>query len=167
MASFITMCVYAALRGVVCFGIRGRRGLRALVPSKGESGGGGADAPFAFSDPAMGWKGYSVDLLTEIAGRVNLEIEYVPYATLPALYDGLDRGEVDVGIGNILVTSRGVERLEFSQPMLDGGYMGSFDDRCLCAVVGGLANFRAAIYQAMARGVRGGLLSRRIRSHDR
>lgn len=80
-----------------------------------------ADAPFAISDPAMGWKGYSVDLLTEIASRVNLEVEYVPYATLPALYDGLGRGEVDVGIGNILVTSRGVERLEFTQPILDGG----------------------------------------------
>lgn len=80
-----------------------------------------ADAPFAISDPAMGWKGYSVDLLTEIASRVNLEVEYVPYATLPELYEGLGRGDVDVGIGNILVTSRGVERLEFTQPILDGG----------------------------------------------
>lgn len=80
-----------------------------------------ADAPFAIPDPAMGWTGFSVDLLMEISSRVNLEIEYVPYPTLPDLYQALRRGDVEIGVGNILVTSRGVEDLEFTQPILDGG----------------------------------------------
>jgi len=80
-----------------------------------------ADAPFAIPDPEIGWKGFSVDLLTEISSRMNLELEYVPYATLPELYAALQRGDVELGVGNILVTSRGVENLEFTQPVLDGG----------------------------------------------
>jgi len=80
-----------------------------------------ADAPFAIPDPEIGWKGFSVDLLSEVSSRMNLEVEYVPYATLPELYAALQRGDVELGVGNILVTSRGVENLEFTQPILDGG----------------------------------------------
>ncbi len=81
-----------------------------------------ADAPFAIPDPEMEWKGYSVDLLAKIASRVNLEVEYVRYETLPELYAAIGRGDVEIGVGNILVTSRGVESLEFTQPIMDGGF---------------------------------------------
>lgn len=80
-----------------------------------------SDAPFAVPDEDMQWRGYAVDLLREIGMRSGLVPEFREYASLEALYDAVHRGEVEMGAGNTLVTSFNLAKVEFSQPILDGG----------------------------------------------
>ena len=79
------------------------------------------DAPFALRNPSGEWTGYAVELLIEVAARSGLALQFKEYPSLEALYAAVRKGEVDMGAGNTLVTSRDLLDVDFSQPILDGG----------------------------------------------
>ncbi len=79
------------------------------------------DAPFALRTASGEWTGFAVELLVEVAARSGFSLQFKEYQSLEALYSAVSRGEVDMGAGNTLVTSRDLLSVDFSQPMLDGG----------------------------------------------
>lgn len=87
------------------------------------------DAPFAVRNASGQWTGFAVELLLEVAARSGFTISFKEYPSLEALYSAVSRGEVEMGAGNTLVTSRDLENVDFSQPMLDGGLRLMVDKR--------------------------------------
>ena len=79
------------------------------------------DAPFAMRDTSGGWQGFSVEVFNEISSRMRLVLEYREFDSLEELYRGVAAGAIEVGIGDTLVTGDALERVDFSQPILDGG----------------------------------------------
>ncbi len=87
------------------------------------------DAPFAVRSASGQWTGFAIELLIEVAARTGFTVEFKEYPSLEALYSAVSRGEVDMGAGNTLVTSRDLVNVDFSQPMLDGGLRLMVDKR--------------------------------------
>jgi ABC-type amino acid transport substrate-binding protein len=80
-----------------------------------------ADAPFAMKDANGEWGGYSVLILDQAAVHAHLLLEFHEYHTLDELYRAIAAGDIDVGVGNTLVTSKRLAQIDFTQPTLDGG----------------------------------------------
>ena len=77
--------------------------------------------PFAIPDTAMKWTGYAVVMFEASSIHARVVSEFREYASADALIDAVASGEVDAGVGNTLVTSDRLERVDFSQPFLDAG----------------------------------------------
>jgi ABC-type amino acid transport substrate-binding protein len=77
--------------------------------------------PFAIPDTAMKWTGYAVVMFEASSIHARVVPEFREYASADALIDAVASGEVDAGVGNTLVTSERLERVDFSQPILDAG----------------------------------------------
>ena len=77
--------------------------------------------PFAIPDTAMKWTGYAVVMFEASSIHARVVPEFREYASADALIDAVASGEVDAGVGNTLVTSERLERVDFSQPFLDAG----------------------------------------------
>jgi len=77
--------------------------------------------PFAIPDTAMKWTGYAVVMFEASSIHAHVLPEFREYASADALIDAVASGEVDAGAGNTLVTSERLERVDFSQPILDAG----------------------------------------------
>ena len=77
--------------------------------------------PFAIPDTAMKWTGYAVVMFEASSIHARVVPEFREYASANALIDAVASGEVDAGVGNTLVTSERLERVDFSQPFLDAG----------------------------------------------
>ena len=77
--------------------------------------------PFAIPDTAMKWTGYAVVMFEASSIHARVVPEFREYASADALIDAVASGEVDAGVGNTLVTSDRLERVDFSQPFLDAG----------------------------------------------
>jgi ABC-type amino acid transport substrate-binding protein len=76
-------------------------------------------APFVLpnTDPLSG---FSIDLWTEVAGRLHLDFAWqlVPHTDLLA---AVERGDADVAIAAITMTPEREKRVDFSHPYLDSG----------------------------------------------
>lgn len=70
---------------------------------------------------AVGYRGFSIDLWEEIAGRLGLGYSYVERENVRLLLDAVRDGEVDVGIAAISITEEREEVLDFSIPMFRSG----------------------------------------------
>ena len=77
--------------------------------------------PFAIPDTAMKWTGYAVVMFEASSIHARVVPEFREYPSADALIDAVASGEVDAGVGNTLVTSERLERVDFSQPFLDAG----------------------------------------------
>lgn len=77
--------------------------------------------PFAEPDAALKWKGFAVVLFEASAIQLQMVPEFRQYANLDDLMSAVEKGEVEAGIGNIMVTSKRLTQVDFSQPILDGG----------------------------------------------
>jgi len=77
--------------------------------------------PFAEPDAALKWKGFAVVLFEASAIQLQMIPEFRQYANIDDLMSAVEKGEVEAGIGNIMVTSKRLAQVDFSQPILDGG----------------------------------------------
>lgn len=77
--------------------------------------------PFAEPDAALKWKGFAVVLFEASAIQMQMIPEFHQYASIDELMSAVEKGEVEAGIGNIMVTSKRISQVDFSQPILDGG----------------------------------------------
>ncbi|MGK7874571.1 MAG: transporter substrate-binding domain-containing protein [Xenococcaceae cyanobacterium] len=72
-------------------------------------------APFVIEDGAE-FKGISLDIWQEMAQSEGLEYELIPQKNPQASIDAVARGELDVAIGPLSITSERLEKVEFTQP---------------------------------------------------
>ncbi|MGZ3421799.1 MAG: ABC transporter permease subunit [Polyangiales bacterium] len=80
----------------------------------------GADAeggaPYVFNDPATGKAiGFEVDLAEALSREINEPIELVQYE-FASLVPGLERGDLDLAMNGLEVTTDRKERVRFSRP---------------------------------------------------
>ena len=80
-----------------------------------------AEAPFAMQDASGRWSGYAMTFLDAAAADAQLVLDVRPCATLREVFQGVESGAFDLGVGNTLVTSERLKSVDFSQPILDGG----------------------------------------------
>ena len=80
-----------------------------------------AEAPFAMQEASGRWSGYAVTFLDAAAVDAQLVLEMQPCATMRELFQQVESGAADIGVGNTLVTSERLKSVDFSQPILDGG----------------------------------------------
>ena len=66
-------------------------------------------------------EGFSADLWTEIAKRLNSETKWVYYDTMPKLLDAVKNHEVDAGIAAVTVSLDRERYLDFSNSMYESG----------------------------------------------
>lgn len=76
-------------------------------------------APFVLVDEAP--RGLAVDLFTAAADNAGLDAQLAPVATVDEALDQLTRGELDVVVGPVSVTSARLERASFTQPYFQAG----------------------------------------------
>lgn len=72
---------------------------------------------FAGSEP----RGFSIDLWHDLAGRLGVQTEYVPTATVPELLATVREGRADAGIGAVSITRQREQDLDFSVPIYTSG----------------------------------------------
>ena len=76
--------------------------------------------PFVAGD-ASDLKGFSVDLLREIAKELGAKPEFVIEPTLQALLESPTAGRSDLAIAAISITADREQKYDFSHPMFEGG----------------------------------------------
>jgi ABC-type amino acid transport substrate-binding protein len=79
------------------------------------------EAPFAMQDASGRWSGYAVTFLDAAAADAQLVLEMQACTTMRELFEHVESGAADIGVGNTLVTSERLKLVDFSQPILDGG----------------------------------------------
>lgn len=79
------------------------------------------DAPFSMLEPSGRWDGFAAVTLQAVAIPAHLVLDFHACASLDELFDAVASGKADIGVGNTLVTSARLSRVEFTQPILDGG----------------------------------------------
>jgi polar amino acid transport system substrate-binding protein len=77
--------------------------------------------PFVIDDGDGELRGFSVDLVREIARLADLDIEFVVVDNVGEQIDAVVAGDVDAAIGAISITAEREAIVDFSQPMFDSG----------------------------------------------
>ncbi len=80
-----------------------------------------SSAPFAFRSPSGEWTGISIDLLHELARRLEVRYELREVETPEQLVAGVASGDFDLGIAAISVTAEREEKVDFSHPYFATG----------------------------------------------
>jgi len=70
--------------------------------------------PFAMEDERGGWTGLSIELWEAVAACMAVKYRYVEYATADELLDAVNKGEVDVGVSALSVSSEREQRVDFT-----------------------------------------------------
>ncbi len=78
------------------------------------------NAPFVIEHGNQQYKGLAVQLWQDIADRLNVTYELHPLP-LEEVITGVERGDYDLGLGALTITSARESRLDFSQPFINGG----------------------------------------------
>jgi polar amino acid transport system substrate-binding protein len=78
------------------------------------------EPPFAMNT-ATGFSCFAVDLWMKIAATMGWTCDYQEVATIPALLEKLNQGELDVGVTDLSITSERLQLVDFTQPYLDAG----------------------------------------------
>lgn len=76
--------------------------------------------PFVIRDGG-GYKGFSIDLLNEIAKELGRPVAYSGTANVRDLLQAVEYGQGELGISAISITSERLQKFEFSQPMFESG----------------------------------------------
>jgi len=84
--------------------------------------------PFAYQDQGD-YTGFCIDLWKQIAANLNLSFDYVPYSKVSDLIDATAQKKVDVALGNISITGERLQKVDFSQPYLQGGMQVMVDEK--------------------------------------
>ena len=78
------------------------------------------DPPFV-SRTSTGFGGFTIELWETIAAANGWKSEYVEAKTLPDLIDMVSEGQAQVGVTDLFITSRRLEKIDFSQPYFESG----------------------------------------------
>ena len=73
--------------------------------------------PFAMKDESGEWTGIAVDLWEKVNEELRLPFEYVE-VPVEKILPSLARGELDIGLGELMVTANWEQQVEFTQPYL-------------------------------------------------
>jgi polar amino acid transport system substrate-binding protein len=76
--------------------------------------------PFIIEGPS-GLEGFSAELWTELASRVNVTFEWKKTENVKAILAAVDAAQAQVGIAAISITAAREQQFDFSQPMFDSG----------------------------------------------
>lgn len=77
--------------------------------------------PFVMPGAAENPQGMAIDIWEKLAGRLNLQSDYVVYPTLSDLRGATERGEVSVAVTNMTITQERAKVVDFTQPWFDAG----------------------------------------------
>jgi polar amino acid transport system substrate-binding protein len=77
--------------------------------------------PFAMKDPEGKWSGISIDLWRRVADKLKLQYRFVEMPSVPALLDGVTKGDLDVAVAAITVTQQRAQQVDFSTPYFNAG----------------------------------------------
>lgn len=77
--------------------------------------------PFVMESAAGVRTGFCVELWEKVADLSGLKCEYTDFKSLPDLLAATERGELDVAVLNLTVTSERLQRMDFTHPFLQGG----------------------------------------------
>jgi ABC-type amino acid transport substrate-binding protein len=78
-------------------------------------------APFAQRSSAGTYYGYSVDLWRGVALRMGQLCKFQEFAQFDQMLAAVTKGEIDVAVADIFVTSERARVMDFSHPIADGG----------------------------------------------
>jgi len=79
------------------------------------------DPPFVMESSSGRWDGFAAVTLQGASVPARLVLEFHPCASLEELFAEVESGKADIGLGNTLVTGARLSRVDFTQPILDGG----------------------------------------------
>ncbi len=77
--------------------------------------------PFVTKHPDRSYGGFSIELWEQIAKRNNYRTVYVEAPTREGTLDLVQRGDADLAVGDITVTSDLVDTFDFTEPTLNSG----------------------------------------------
>ena len=75
------------------------------------------------------FQGFCIDLWQAIAGDLGLKYRYVEYPSFHELLEATRRGEVDVNVNSLYVTSERIREMDFLLPFLQGGMQVMVNER--------------------------------------
>jgi polar amino acid transport system substrate-binding protein len=78
------------------------------------------EPPFAMNSTS-GFDGFAVDLWAKIVATLGWTCDYQQVASIPELLDKLNKGQLDVGVTDLSITSDRLKLVDFTQPYLDAG----------------------------------------------
>ena len=78
------------------------------------------EPPFAMNT-AVGLTGFAVDLWSKIATTLGWTCNYQQISSIPELLDKLNKGQLDVGVTDLSITSERLQLVDFTHPYLDAG----------------------------------------------
>jgi ABC-type amino acid transport substrate-binding protein len=70
--------------------------------------------PFVLEGERGGWTGLSVELWEAVAACLGVKQQYVEYVTAEELLDAVGKGEVDVGVSALSLSSQREQRVDFT-----------------------------------------------------
>lgn len=77
--------------------------------------------PFAFKRGDGEWAGITIDLVRDIATRIDVKLEFVDFGDVRRLVDGIAASKVDFGGAALTVTEGREQILDFTQPFFSTG----------------------------------------------
>lgn len=78
------------------------------------------EPPFVMNTP-NGLGGFAFDLWSKIATTLGWTCDYQVVPSIAELLDRLNKGELDVGVSDLSITSERLKLVDFTQPYLDAG----------------------------------------------
>lgn len=77
--------------------------------------------PFAIKDAQGKWSGISIDLWRRVADKLKLQYHFVEMPSVPALLDGVAKGNLDMAVAAITVTPERERQVDFTMPYFNAG----------------------------------------------
>jgi len=77
--------------------------------------------PFAMKDAEGKWSGISIDLWRHIADKLKLQYHFVEMPSVPALLDGVTKGDLDAAVAAITVLPERERQVDFTTPYFNAG----------------------------------------------
>ena len=77
--------------------------------------------PFAMQSEDGEWKGYSIELIREIAERQNMTIQWQTETVFADMLSRVETNAVDMAAANISITAARESTMDFSQPIYSSG----------------------------------------------
>jgi ABC-type amino acid transport substrate-binding protein len=93
----------------------GQTGIHELVVGTKEA------PPFAMKDAEGKWSGISIDLWRRVADKLKLQYRFVELPSVPALLDGVTKGDLDAAVAAITVTPERERLVDFTTPYFHAG----------------------------------------------
>jgi polar amino acid transport system substrate-binding protein len=76
------------------------------------------NVPWEFQDAAGKNTGFEIDLMTEVAKRLGMDVKFtnIPFA---GLFAAVQSGQIDAAVSSITITKKRLESVSFAQPYYD------------------------------------------------